>query len=662
MNTSLSPLPGNSNPMLERRSSIKVWRQLLGRWVLYELSSITMVVPIWSLFFGLADWRVMLGLTVIRVAGNYLVLGSGVTAYFRWAAGPDAVGDPELLAIDRALQETSRRFAITNTIGWVLVAVLATTAGSLGLTIQLTAGNAELLFGGLMMVAVACGQWVTAGLFEPVLLGPRAAVGEHLIARRINSQRQSRSIVTSITSLNVMFVVAVFYGMLALCGMAAVEGWRSTALAQQQLRAEHGAIAVEASGELEAGLAIIESSALPSSLQPSTGEHATLLALDERNGLALAAAPLADGRWVFAQAQTDGRLWQVVAAGLLLPLGFLFTFVMANRSVVGALARQLDELRDATQQVLTAGNIRGIKRLIPPSNDEVGRLVLDFNGMLDVLDELAEGAHTVANGDLTVEFERPGELHDAFRGMLAQLRGIVTQIRSTALELASAASEIHAVSQEQERVVDAQSRGVGEVGSTVELLANAAEDIARTSTQVLSNAEKTLSNTDATVGCISELNAQVGSITQLLEVIREVADRSDLLALNGSLEATRAGEAGRGFALVAAEMRRLAERVAGSVADVRGRMTSISSAGTSTVIASAQSRDLAERTAAAARQISSVTTTQHHDTQRVAASMHEVAQSVAASAAATSQTRAAAEGLRLQADELERLTRHFRID
>jgi methyl-accepting chemotaxis protein len=90
-------------------------------------------------------------------------------------------------------------------------------------------------------------------------------------------------------------------------------------------------------------------------------------------------------------------------------------------------------------------------------------------------------------------------------------------------------------------------------------------------------------------------------------------------------------------------------------------MSSISSAGMSTVVASAQSRELAERTAAAARQISAVTATQHHDTHRVSTSVHEVAASVAASAVATTQTRAAAERLREHADELERLTRHFQL-
>jgi methyl-accepting chemotaxis protein len=645
--------------MLDRPSGEQLWRQLLGRMAAYELTSVSAMVPVWSLFLGLADWRVCLGLSVLRIVGNYFVLRSGVEPYLRWVADADTLSDRELLAIDESLQGAARRFTFANTSAWVAVAVLSTAAGLLGLTTTLTVGNAELLFGALMLLAVVCGQWVTVGMFDPVLLAPRAAVGEHLLARGLQAQRRSTSIVQTITGLNIMFIIAVFYGMLALGGMAAIEGWRSTALAQQHLRAELGAVAVQASGQLEPGLTIVEADELPNDLDPS--EHVTLLAIDKQSALALAAVPLADGRWVLAQAETDGRLWQIVVAGLVLPLCFLITFVLANRSVVGAIATQLDVLRRATQQVLEVGNLRGIQRILPPNNDEVGRLVVDFNGFLDVLDELAEGAHAVAKGNLTVEFERPGELHDAFRGMLAQLREIVTQIRSTALQLASAASEIHAVSQEQERVVESQSRGITDVSATVELLANAAEDIARTSTQVLANAEQTLTNTDATVGRIGELNAQVGSITQLLEVIREVADRSDLLALNGSLEATRAGEAGRGFALVASEMRRLAERVAGSVADVRGRMSSIGSAGTSTVMASAQSRDLAERTAAAARQISSVTATQHHDTQRVSASVQQVADSVAASAVSSSQTRATAEALRLQADELERLTRQFQI-
>lgn len=645
--------------MQDRSPAEQVWRQLLVRFFSNEITFLP-VVPVWTLLLGLADWRVYLSLVAARSVASFFMLRAEFAPYLRSAGNLDTLEDRELLEVDRALQLGPQRFVNRYTVGWVVATLLAMAFGMLGLPAPLDIGNAELLFALLILGGVVFGLLGNmVGMLVSPLVEPRAAVSERLISRGLMAERESASFVRAATSLNVLFSLALFCAVMAIVGMVAVDGWRSLALAEQQLRVEVGTIKFETSGELDEGLSIVEVDALPAVF--GTAADATLLGIDKSADLAVAAAPLGDGRFVLAQAPATERLWQVVVFVLLFPLLFVPQLTIGNRSVVGAIAKQLEELRRATQQVLAAGNLRGIKRFRPPSNDEVGRLLVDFNGMLDVLDELAEGAHAVAKGDLSVQFERPGDLHDAFRGMLVQLRGIVTQIRSTALELASAAAELHAVTQEQERVVEGQSRSVGEVGSTVELLANAAEDITRTSSQVLANAEQTLTNTDATVARINELNAQVGSITQLLEVIREVADRSDLLALNGSLEATRAGEAGRGFALVASEMRRLAERVAGSVADARGRMSSISSAGMSTVVASAQSRELAERTAAAARQISAVTATQHHDTHRVSTSVHDVAASVAASAVATTQTRAAAERLREHADELERLTRHFQL-
>lgn len=647
--------------MLDRSSGERVWRSLLGRWAVYEVSSGTALVLIWSLFLGLADWRVYLGLYLLRIAANFVVLRSSCEAYVRDSDRLASISDHDLVELDRGMQSAPQRFLVVNTIGWVLCCVVSTAAGMLAPT-PLPIGNAELLTGAMMLAAVVGGQWVSIGMFDPALSEARQTIAAQLVARGLAARRRSTSIVRQITGFNIMFVLAVFYGMLALGGMAAVDGWRSTALAQQQLRVELGAVELARSGELPQGLTIVTREALPPALAESlSSTDATLLEIDEREGLALAAAPLADGRWLLGQASTDERLWQIGGAALVLPCFFVFLFIAANRSLVGTIASQLEQLRRATQQVLTGGQLSGIPRSVPAADDEVGRLVIDFNGMLDVFDELVEAARAVADGDLAVEFERSGELHDAFRGMLAQLREVVAQIRSTAVELASTAAEIHAVSREQERVAATQSNNMAEIGTTIELLAQAAEHVSRTSEQVVANAEQTLSNTDDTVARIDELNAQVGNISLLLEVIHEIADRSDLLALNGSLEAVRAGEAGRGFALVASEMRRLAERVAGSVADARGRMASISSAGASTVMASGQSRDLAEKTSAAAHQIWEVIEVQHHDTQRVAVSVSEVVESVAASAAASSQTRAAAEGLRAQADELERLTRRFRV-
>ena len=178
---------------------------------------------------------------------------------------------------------------------------------------------------------------------------------------------------------------------------------------------------------------------------------------------------------------------------------------------------------------------------------------------------------------------------------------------------------------------------------------------------VFSNAERALENTDVMVKRIGELSSHAGRIGEILEVIRDIADRSDLLALNGSLEASRAGEGGRGFALVAGEMRRLAERVTASVGDVKKLVSDIRDSGSSTVMATEESKKLAEGTTEAARQITFVTRQQRSGTEQVSHSVKDVAEIIMQAACATSQTRESAEGLKLQADRLADLVRRFHV-
>jgi methyl-accepting chemotaxis protein len=281
--------------------------------------------------------------------------------------------------------------------------------------------------------------------------------------------------------------------------------------------------------------------------------------------------------------------------------------------------------------------------------------------MLDVLEELAAAAASVAEGDLRVVLERPGDLQDAFRAMLAKLDEIVEQIRMTAIEVAAASAEIQAATQEQELAVEHQSASVQQVSHAVSSLAASAESITDAANAVLANAEQTRTTTEGMAVRIGELRTQAEGIDELLVLIREVANRSDLLALNGSLEAVRAGEAGRGFELVAAEMRRLAERVSAAAGDVTKRLADIASASASTDAATHESRKLAESTAAAARRIFDETHRQSDATEQLANTVDQVAQIALGTSQATSHTRSTALGLRTHAMQLERLTRQFKL-
>ena len=108
-------------------------------------------------------------------------------------------------------------------------------------------------------------------------------------------------------------------------------------------------------------------------------------------------------------------------------------------------------------------------------------------------------------------------------------------------------------------------------------------------------------------------------------------------------------------------MRRLAERITGVVGDVRERVASINAAGNATVLATDQSRRLAHDTAAVARQISTLTLEQRDDSTRASATAVAMANFVQSAASGMSQTSAAADGLREQVAELERLTRSFKL-
>jgi methyl-accepting chemotaxis protein len=201
-----------------------------------------------------------------------------------------------------------------------------------------------------------------------------------------------------------------------------------------------------------------------------------------------------------------------------------------------------------------------------------------------------------------------------------------------------------------------------EIRQTMESLFEAAAHVSESVRGVLSNAERTLETTDRMVIRIGDLTTHANRIGEILETIRDISDRSDLLALNGALEASRAGEAGRGFGLVAAEMRRLAERVMSSVHDVRSLVGDIRASGSSTMMATEDSKKLAASTTDAARQITLVTQQQRSGTEQVLQSVREIAETLTQSVAAMAQTRASAEQLKSQADKLSSLVLAFRIE
>jgi methyl-accepting chemotaxis protein len=340
---------------------------------------------------------------------------------------------------------------------------------------------------------------------------------------------------------------------------------------------------------------------------------------------------------------------------LVLSIGLIVTFVVGT-----LLIKPLAGMTRAALRI-SRGDLSQ-PDLAVETQDEVGRMATAFNGMLQALRDLAAAADRVAAGDLTGKLDLEGGVAAAWNRMIDEQRHVVRRIAETSAQLASAAAEIYAASQEQEAAASHQSAGMEEVRQTMQSLLDAAAHISESARGVLGNAEKSRENTDAMAARIAELSAHTNRMTEILDAIRDIADRSDLLALNASLEATRAGEGGRAFSLVATEMRRLAERVTASVQDVKVLVADVRSSGSVTVMATEEGRKLAESTTLSARQITMVTQQQRTGTEQVNESLSDIATVLAQSVGAAQQTRTLAENLKHQADRLAETVGRFRLE
>jgi methyl-accepting chemotaxis protein len=222
--------------------------------------------------------------------------------------------------------------------------------------------------------------------------------------------------------------------------------------------------------------------------------------------------------------------------------------------------------------------------------------------------------------------------------------GIARPLLEASRRLSVLSRELVTAARGQESSGAEHAAAIEETRRTMDLVLGSAQAIAGSSSTVLGNAERTVQGNRDVAQRIRELNTHAEKVAEVLATIMQVADRTDLLALNAALEGTKAGEAGRGFTLVAAEMRRLAESVMESVAVIRKLMNDVRTASQSAVQAGHEGIALSEQTTRSAGDIALVTQKQRQATEEVGRSMDEMAGAVANTMANTRQTvRTAAE-------------------
>jgi len=421
-----------------------------------------------------------------------------------------------------------------------------------------------------------------------------------------------------------------------------------------------------------------------------------------------------------AEVQDDINLGYL-GVGAVLIISFLLIVAALRYFVYGPIAAEADALARVCDSV-GVGDLTS--RVPNPSDTELGSVARSLNSMLDstvnlvqtrterdqmqaAVIKLLDEVSGVAEGDLTVHAEVTadvtGAVADSINFMIGQLRQIIGQVQAASRQVSTALSDLREVTDKLASGSDDQAAQAVEASVAIEQMAASIHYVSENASSSATVAEESRMNAEhgtravtrtiegmkairdqvqETAKRIKRLGESAQEIGEIVELIGDIGDRTSILALNASIQAAMAGESGRGFAIVADEVERLADRatettkragtlvkttqteaaeVMAAMEDTTREVINRSNIANEAGVALSEIQTVSNRLAELIQAISDAAQQQARGSEQVAKSMNEMSSVTRSTAASTKQTAAAINSLSLLVDNLNETVSRFKL-